>query len=459
VVGTGAPVSAASVTIIAAACLTVGCSGKYAATYAPVDSDGHMLRDEEGRSLVLRGFNAKQAGIFDVSFSDGRAPREDVPPFDADDAALIRSHGFNVIRLPINWSAIEPQPQQYQSAYLDKVAAFVAICRAASLYVLLDFHEDGYSKELCEDGAPVWAIVPLPAVLPPGGPPASWDCHTSPAAVAAHTSFFADADGLQESFAAMAKFVATRFAEDRTVIGYELFNEPITSDDLAVAFAVKTARAIRLVDPKHLIAWEPSSLRNITNSAMVGAQPFPVPGSVYAVHIYTSYTGDWHTRLSDSIHGARDEANSWGTPLMVTEHAGDPMSDGLTWDDIALDAFDDVRASSMSWIWNPGTVTRNPDGSFAFVFGGQILQHLSRPYAPAVGGDVNSTVWDGTRLTVAFRGRGDVPARHDVFWNPERPAPRITCDGKAIAATSVNRPDGLYTVACGGPGAHTLVFE
>jgi endoglycosylceramidase len=418
-----------------------------------------MLRDADGRSLVLRGFNAKQSGIFDVSFSDGRAPREDVPTFDAADAALIRGHGFNVIRLPINWSAVEPQPGQYQADYLDKVAAFVDICRAASIYVLLDFHEDGYSKELCEDGAPLWAIVPLPAQLPPGGPPPSWDCHTSAAAQAAHASFFADAKGLQEMFAAMARFVATRFAEDRTIIGYELFNEPITSDDLAVAFSVKVARAIRQVDAKHLIVWEPSAIRNITDAATLGTQPFSVPGTVYAVHIYTAYTGDWHTRLAASIHAARQEADSWGTPLMITEHAGDPSSDGSTWDDIALDAFDDVRASSMSWIWNPGTVTRNADGSFAFVFGGQILQHLSRPYAPAVGGDVISTVWDGARLTVAFRGRGDVPPRHDVFWNRERPAPRITCDGKTITPSSVNTLDGLYTVICGGNGAHTLIFE
>jgi hypothetical protein len=219
------------------------------------------------------------------------------------------------------------------------------------------------------------------------------------------------------------------------------------------------ARAIREVDARHLIVWEPSSTRNLTDFATISNQPFGLPGTVYAVHIYTTYSGDWHTRLSTSIHGARDEADGWGTPLMVTEHAGDATNDGLTWDDIALDAFDDVRASSMSWIWNPGTVSRNDDGSFAFVFDGQILQHLSRPYAPAIGGDVHSTLWDGARLTVAFSGRRDVAPRHDVFWNPERPAPRISCDGKTIAATSVDATNGLYTVACGGQGAHTLVFE
>jgi hypothetical protein len=116
-----------------------GCStGSYRATWAPVDSDGHALRDAQGRTLILRGANVKQAGLFDVTFSDGRAPREDVPPFDAADLALFRASGFNVIRLPINWSALEPQPGQYQAAYLELVAAFVDQVRGQGIYVLLD---------------------------------------------------------------------------------------------------------------------------------------------------------------------------------------------------------------------------------------------------------------------------------------------------------------------------------
>jgi endoglycosylceramidase len=431
----------------------------YQARFGPIDSDGQSLRDRDGRSIVLRGANAKQPGVFDVTFSDGRAPREVVPPFDASDAAMIRASGYNVIRLPINWSAIEPQPKQYDSAYLDRVQAVIDLCRAQSIYVLLDFHEDGYSKEICEDGAPLWAIIPLPAVLPPGGDLPPPDCHAATSALAAHDSFFANVSGLQDSFAQMAQQVATRFRDDQSVMGYEVFNEPITTDDQAVAFAVKVARAIREVDARHLIVWEPSSTRNFTDGAPISDAPFPEAGTVYAVHIYTARNGDWQSRLDGSIRGARAEADGWGTPLMITEHGADPTPDGLTWVDIAFKAFDDVRASSMYWIWNPGAVTRNADGSFAPVFDGQVLQHLSRPFAPAVGGDVESTVWDGAQLTVRFRGRADVAPRHDVYWNPERPAPTILCDGAASSAKTVDATNGLYTVDCGGSGEHTLVFR
>ena len=40
---------------------------------------GDMLRDSHGRALLLRGVNARVAGVFDVTFDDGRAPREAIP--------------------------------------------------------------------------------------------------------------------------------------------------------------------------------------------------------------------------------------------------------------------------------------------------------------------------------------------------------------------------------------------
>jgi hypothetical protein len=254
---------------------------------------------------------------------------------------------------------------------------------------------------------------------------------------------------------------AAHFAGNETVFGYELFNEPISSDMLVDAFSRKLAKAVRGVDAKHLVVWEPSALRNIFNDALVSTEPFGVPGSVYAVHIYINRVGDWLGRTDTSVTNAQKEAQSWGLPLVVTEHGCDPVPDGLTYADRLLDDFDQVGASSMYWIWNPGAVTRNPDGSFAYTDGGQVLQHLARPYAPAIGGDVVSVKWDGAKgtLTVVFEGRADVPARHDVFWNHGTPA--ITCDGTAVATSEVmlDAERQTYTVMCGGLGEHTLVFR
>jgi endoglycosylceramidase len=454
--------------MLVALLLTAGCQGPYAARFAPVDSDGAALRDAEGRTLIFHGVNYKSAGIFDVTFSDGRAPREALATFTADDAASMRHYGFNLVRVPLSWSAIEPMPGQFATDYLDRVAAVVDLLRAQNVRVLLDFHEDGFSKEICEDGAPLWAIDPPPPPLP-GGPVAGPDCHTSSAALAAFSSFFDDANMLEERFAEMVQQVALRFKDDQDVIAYELFNEPITSDDQALAFHTKVANALRAVDRKKLFVFEPPATRNFTDSALVSPKPFPVAGGVYAVHIYTAIfghdtqlmNGTYPPLLQASISGARDEATAWGTPLMVTEFGLGPQTTNATqWIGHALDDLDAVGASWTWWHWKDpspggwGLWEPQPDGSF--LPRTALLQAVSRPYAQAIGGDVDSISFDGSSLTVKLHGHAGVPARHDIFWNGA--TPNIACDGKPAQPSSVDAASSLYVVACGGSGAHTLTF-
>jgi hypothetical protein len=431
----------------------------YVPTFHPIDSDGHVLRDATGRTVILRGYNVKFAGLFDVTPDDGEPPREVIPPLDATDFTMMQASGVNVLRLPVSWSAYEPERGVFDDGYLAQIDAFLALVQPWGFYVLLDFHEDGWSKDLCEDGAPAWATVVPAGVDWEAGAPGG-DCHASDPALAAHSSFFdSDTNGMQEDFAAMFEKFAAHFVSNQTVFAYEIFNEPISSDPNVDAFSIKLATAIRQVDPGHLILWEPSALRNQLNQSLQSSTPFPVAGGVYAVHVYTSrQSTEWPYLLQRSIQGARTEADSWGEPLFVTEHGADPDDGGVAWVDEAMTNFDQALASSMDWIWNPGVVTCDAGGGSArdLVFGGQVLAHLTRPYAMAVGGDVTATTWDGATLTVGFTGHPGVPATHDVFWN--HGAPAITCDGAAVSAPAADPARNVFTVACGGPGAHTLVF-
>jgi endoglycosylceramidase len=450
--------------------LVLGCSpAPYVAKHSPIDTDGPQFRDPQGRARIFRGLNVHIAGIFDVTFSDGRPPREPLPSFDASDAALMRGYGFNLVRLPINWSAIEPEKDQWSSAYLDRVAGIVDLLRAQGILVLIDLHEDGYSKEICEDGAPLWAIVPPPPMLTTN-PLEGADCHIVGAAQAAFASFFADKDGLQESYATMLQHVATRFKDDSDVIGYEIMNEPIGSDNDIDAFSIKMAQAIRTVDDKKLIVFEPSATRNFINASPLGSAKFPVAGVSYAVHIYTGvFTqptelehGMITPYLSQSITGARAEADSWGTPLIVTEYGlGSQTANGPLWIAAALDNLDATLASATWWLWRApdvggwGLFDPQPDGSYTVR--PVMMNALSRPYAMAIGGDPRTMTWDGARLSVTFDGRGGVPARHELFWS--RGTPSITCDGKPITAASVDSVGHVYSVDCGGGGRHALVLS
>jgi len=117
---------------------------------------GGRLVDERRREVTLRGVNARARGVFDVTFGDGRLPLEPIPVFDDGDAATMARFGLNLLRLPISWSAFEPVRGRFDAAYLDRIAAVVALCRAHGIVVLLDFHQDAFSKEIGEDGAPRW---------------------------------------------------------------------------------------------------------------------------------------------------------------------------------------------------------------------------------------------------------------------------------------------------------------
>ena len=143
-------------------------------------------------------------------------------------------------------------------AYLDQVAGIVAWCRAAGVDVLLDLHEDGWSKELCEDGAPLVgdrAAAGGADRRPGAGPRLP---RLRPAALAAFDSFWADADGLQERLPRDARRRSPRASRaDPAVIGYEIMNEPIGVDDTVQAFQARAAQALRDADAKKLVVFEP----------------------------------------------------------------------------------------------------------------------------------------------------------------------------------------------------------
>src|SRR6476620_7183681 len=143
----------------------------------------------------------------------------------------MRALGFNALRLPINWSGLEPvDGQGFNEAYLDKVAAVVSLVAAAKFRVLIDFHQDAYSKEIGEDGAPLWAIKPAPTSLLEGPLTDLDKRRTSGQVLQAFSTFFGDEPegaALRTRCAAAVGHVTARFKGDDTVIGIEIMNEPL----------------------------------------------------------------------------------------------------------------------------------------------------------------------------------------------------------------------------------------
>jgi endoglycosylceramidase len=436
----------------------IGCSPSQP-RHTPLEVQQGQFRAPDGRTVILRGVNARVAGLFDVTFDDGRAPLETIPELTEADVTRMASLGFNLLRLPLSWSALEPGPGVWSPTFLDEVAAILGWCRDHGVYVLLDLHQDAWSKEIGEDGAPLWAISPAPEMLL-GGPLTDLGSRrTSSQVLHAFSAFFTDdANMLQEQFAVMAQQLASRFRGDPAIVAIEIFNEPLATDDELLAFHTKVARAIHDVDPRRLIAFEPPATRNFVDSASIPSQPFPGGGAIYAPHLYTAVFNDdsrlendtYELPLAASVHNARDEADGWSTALLLGELGiGPDQPHALEWIGHAYDAADSVFASMAFWVWKEqeqgqwGLFSHAADGSWQDR--PDMMAAVARPYAKAIGGTPTAMSWDGTTFTLGFQRRDGVAAEHDVFF--PYPTPVIACGGKAVAPSAMTADAATSTLS------------
>lgn len=194
--------------------------------------------DAQGRQILLHGLcviNKRKA----ENYQSWHGPA---------DFAALRDWGMNCIRLGILWDGLEPQPGVFDDGYLRAVDRRIAWAKAAGIHVFLDMHQDLYSYKY-SDGAPEWATLTDDQRHVPGGDVWSDAYVSSPAIQRAFDNFWAnkpcaDGVGVQEHFARAWRHVARRYANEPTVIGFDLFNEPnIGSGNLAAQVAMGTALA------------------------------------------------------------------------------------------------------------------------------------------------------------------------------------------------------------------------
>jgi glycosyl hydrolase family 5/cellulase (glycosyl hydrolase family 5) len=233
--------------------------------------DGPWFKDPDGRTLLLRGVNLggsskvpatpdgatyRRAGFFEhreLSFV-GR-------PFPLDEAdehfARLRSWGFTFVRFLVTWEAIEHVgPGIYDQEYLDYIYAIVKRAIDYGISMVIDPHQDVWSRFSGGDGAPGWtfeaigmditkfaatgaAIVhathgdPFPRMI--------WPTNANKLAAATmYTLFFGgncfapatQVDGepvqeyLQRHYLGAIQQVALRLKDLPNVVGYDTLNEP-----------------------------------------------------------------------------------------------------------------------------------------------------------------------------------------------------------------------------------------
>lgn len=175
--------------------------------------------DAQGRQVMLSGINF-------IS----KDPKEKYMPVQGKETfKQFAEWGFNCIRLGIIWDGLEPEPGKYNEEYLKEIDKRIQWAADNGLYVFLDMHQDLYSARF-SDGAPDWATLDEGKEHITG---AVWsDSYLiSPAVQTAFDNFWnntpaSDGVGLQDHYANLWKYIAKRYADNTTVIGYDLMNEP-----------------------------------------------------------------------------------------------------------------------------------------------------------------------------------------------------------------------------------------
>ena len=245
--------------MLAAAAVFMVMSGTVGAQYSGrIHTDGTAFKDDQGRTLILRGVNL--GGTSKVPAKTSSDPREVSfvgRPFSLAQAdehfRRLQSWGLTFVRLIVPWEAIEHAgPGVYDKAYLDYLHELVKRADSYGIRVVIDLHQDFYSRASGGDGAPYWTLSKI-GLLPdrtnePGAPqqqpsrgPGYWPPTAARLSVdTMETLLWAGDDfapglkvdgspvqeWLQSHYVNAMRQVALRLRDLTNVAGYDTYNEP-----------------------------------------------------------------------------------------------------------------------------------------------------------------------------------------------------------------------------------------
>jgi hypothetical protein len=135
--------------------------------------DGEWFVDDKGRKVLLRGVNLSGSSKMPTRPNGGTHLKTDFHdhrevsfvgrPFPLEEAdehlQRIKHWGFNAVRLLVTWEAIEHAgPGKYDTEYLDYLEEIIKTIDSHGLHVIIDPHQDVWSRMCGGDGAPGWTF-------------------------------------------------------------------------------------------------------------------------------------------------------------------------------------------------------------------------------------------------------------------------------------------------------------
>jgi endoglycosylceramidase len=292
---------------------------------APLRGAGRWFVDALGRVVLMHGVNmvSKQAPYYPAAFG-----------FGGDDAAFLAAEGFNALRLGVDFRGLMPTPGIVETDYIDHLAETVAALTQHGIFVLMDFHQDGFAPMFNGNGFPDWLAIGDGLPNPPDAVFPAYYIQ-NPAMQRAFENFWANRAGpngvgLQEYFVQGVEAIVARFAAEPMVLGTELMNEPFPGSNwlpclmagtgcpdlehqLLEPFYHRATEAARRIAPDRFVFVEPFVLFNF------GQGPTSLPGTeagrVLSFHSYAVNAAGEEAVIAYAVDAATRDA----APLLLTE--------------------------------------------------------------------------------------------------------------------------------------------
>ncbi|TJZ54326.1 glycoside hydrolase family 5 protein [Streptomyces piniterrae] len=420
--------------------------------------------DRHGRVLRLRGLNLGKTD----TVTEERVAR-------------VASDGFGVMRLNIQWEKVEPHRGRYDMGYLSYLDRVLGWADRHRVLVLIDWHQDVFGPAFGHNGMPAWATRTDGLPFEPN--PDDWFAdYFQPAVQAAFTHLYDDPDLRVAQTAAYAK-VAAVLCGHRSLLGYDLFNEPFgpisgdptnPDDQVEASAALERGRlaamyrrlidAVRSVDPDAWLFLEPTVLVGQGVPTSLPGFDDPRPGADrlgYAPHYYDTAVesgADWDPsgRFIENYEAAIGGypaahrlpvlVGEWGPPQATTPGNAELMRRQVG----SMDRF------ASGWALWYGCRANNGGGYCAYDRDGSPApgkEPAFAPYAPAVAGTPDTESYTPATRTYTLTLTADRTTRR--AWTLLSLPATAFPDG---ARVSVSGAGPAVVVVADGPGRARLLL-
>ena len=413
--------------------------------------------DGAGRHVIMRGANAGSRGKLPPFY-----PFEPEPDFET---ALekftggFESLGFNVVRLLVIYEAAEPVRGQYDEEYLKIYDKLVNSFGRRGVHVIVDSHQDIFSRRFCGDGFPDWALAQRYRDNRQRADCGLWELKNLTLGVAGSWNrFWNNKDGIQDSYVEFFRMLAERYKNNPAVIGFEPINEPMPGTKGLIGYSKwneeklyvlyeKVGKAVNSVAPRFIIFSDVCALENLGSWNESRRRP-EIPNLAFAPHYYdVGYfkfnltTGRDEEIMRNGLKKHIRLGRHWRVPVLIGEYGIEMQrEDAPAYIDKLYSVFDELLLSGTIWeasmspkLWNGrDKCIFDPDGAPR-----RGTLALDRPYPRAVAGIIESFTFerDTNTFTMKYAEHSRINMPTEIYI----PA-RIYGDNPVINI----QPDGPY---------------